>query len=107
MKRALLLGSLVALAACVAEASELDLSKPVYLGKDKVICSELQALSAYIDGQQAAGEAEGHRRVADLFVHPRGECLRVWKRERMDVLAKEVAPQRLVDIKWSGFSLKR
>ena len=51
-----------------ARRSSVDLSKPVYLAKDAVECGTLAAAFTYSRGQQAGGEAQGHRAVADLFV---------------------------------------
>jgi hypothetical protein len=73
-------------AATVTPKQPLDVTKPVYLAKDAVECSVLAALFTYSHGQQAGGEAEGHRAVADLFVHPTESCYRVAKRERVRVL---------------------
>ena len=79
-------------------ALSVDLARPVYLVKDAVECSEVTMLGTYMDGQQAGGEAEGHRRVQDLFVHPRYGCVRAIGRERVHVLDKTVSIDKFVNI---------
>ena len=59
-----------------ARPPTLDLTKPVYLAKDAVECGIINVTGTYGDGQQAGGEAEGHRAVANLFVHPKDGCYR-------------------------------
>jgi hypothetical protein len=72
----------------------------VYVQKDAVICPEITLLGAYMDGHRAGGEAEGHRAVRDLFVHPRGDCVRTIGRDRVHVLDEAVSPNKLVKIRW-------
>jgi hypothetical protein len=79
-------------------APTIDLARPVYLAKDAVECSEVTILGTYMDGQQAGGEAEGHRRVRDLFVHPKHGCARTIGRERIHVLDKTISADKFVDI---------
>jgi hypothetical protein len=77
-----------------------DVARQAYLAKDAVICSEMALLGAYLDGHRAGGEAAGHRAVADLFAHPRGECLRTLGRDRVRVLDATVSANKLVKIEW-------
>ena len=74
----------------------LDLAKPVYLAKDAVECSRIGILSAYLEGEQAGGEAAGHRAVDNLFVRPREGCLRILSRHKVRVIDTEVSMRRLV-----------
>ena len=80
------------------QAPSVDLVRPVYLTKDAVECSDVTMLGTYMDGQQAGGEAEGHRRVRDLFVHPRYGCVRAIGRERVHVLDKTISVDKFVNI---------
>ena len=79
----------------------LDLTKTVYIAKDVVICPELTLMDAYVDAHRAGGEAGGHRAVANLFVHPRADCTRTFKRDRVRVLDKTASPEKLVKIEWN------
>ena len=83
----------------VTQKPPLDLTKPVYLAKDAVECSVLAALFTYSHGQQAGGESEGHRAVADLFVHPTESCYRVTKRERVRVVDATIGDHAYVTTK--------
>jgi len=80
------------------EKPRLDIAKPVYLAKDAVACPQLTLGIHYANGQQAGGEAEGHRVVADLFDHPHDGCWRVTKRTRVRVLDAAISDAKLVDI---------
>ena len=82
-----------------ARPPTLDLAKSVYLIKDAVECSILAAAFTYSRGQQAGGESEGHRAVANLFVHPTEDCYRVTKRERVRVLDATISDHAYVKTK--------
>ena len=82
----------------VARQRTLDLSKPVYLAKDAVECGIINAMGTYMDGQQAGGEANGHRAVADLFVHPHDGCVRAISRKRVHVFDATVSGDKLVTV---------
>ena len=77
----------------------IDITKPVFLAKDAVECSILAATFTYSRGQQAGGESEGHRAVANLFVHPTEDCYRVTKRERVRVLDAAIGDHAYVKTK--------
>jgi hypothetical protein len=79
--------------------SIVDLSKPVYLAKDAVECSTLAAAFTYSRGQQAGGEAQGRRAVANLFVHPTDDCYRTPRRERVRVLDATIGDHAYVKTK--------
>ena len=80
----------------------LDLTKPVYIAKDAVLCEDAAVIDAYLSGHHAGGEAEGHRRVTDLFVHPPYDCARTISRDLVRVLDKTVSDDKLVNIEWPG-----
>jgi hypothetical protein len=82
----------------VARPPSLDLDKPVYLAKDAVECGIINAMGTYVDGQQAGGEAEGHRAVANLFVHPKDGCVRAFSRKRVHVFDATVSGDKLVTV---------
>ena len=82
-----------------ARKPTVDMTKPVYLAKDAVECSILAAAFTYSRGQQAGGETEGHRAVANLFVHPTDDCYRVTKRERVRVLDATIGDHAYVKTK--------
>jgi hypothetical protein len=75
-----------------------DINRPVYLAKDAVECGTINVMGTYMDGQQAGGEAQGHRAVADLFVHPKDGCVRSIRRERVRVLDAAVSTDKLVTV---------
>jgi hypothetical protein len=81
-----------------ARPPTLDLAKPVYLAKDTVECGIINVTGTYMDGQQAGGEAEGHRAVANLFVHPRDGCVRAFSRKRVHVFDATVSGDKLVTV---------
>ena len=83
----------------IARAQSLDLTKPVYLAKDAVECGIINVMGTYLDGQRAGGEAEGHRAIADLFLHPKDGCVRAIQRERVHVLDAIVSADKLVTVK--------
>jgi hypothetical protein len=78
----------------------LDPLKPVYLREETMICPEIMIMGAYLDGHRAGGEAAGHRAVADLFIHPRGDCIRTIGRDRVRVL--ELSPGKLAKIEYEA-----
>lgn len=83
----------------VTSKASVDLRKPVYLAKDAVECSVLAAAFTYSRGQQAGGETEGHRVVANLFVHPTDDCYRTPRRERVRVLDATIGDHAYVKTK--------
>lgn len=85
-------------AAGLARAGEIDLTKPVYLAKDAIECARIAVVSAYVDEQQAKGEAAGHRAAGDLFVHPKEGCLRAFSRKRVHVTDAKISSDELVTI---------
>jgi hypothetical protein len=98
MKTALLAVAVICLAGS-ANAQSIDLSKPVYLAKDAVECGETTPLGAYIGGHREGGEAAGHAAVADLFVHPKGDCSRTIHRERVRIVDATVSDKSLVTVR--------
>jgi hypothetical protein len=73
--------------ASLAASQDLGLAKPVYLAEDAVACPEMTVAFAYFAGQQRGGKSEGERAVAELFRHPAGDCLRMIKRQQVQVLS--------------------
>jgi hypothetical protein len=55
-------------------------------------------MGTYVDGQQAGGEAEGHRAVVNLFVHPKDGCVRAFSRKRVHVFDATVSGDKLVTV---------
>lgn len=95
------LGSLAPGPSVTSEARRwtIDITKPIYLTKDSAECSVLAAAFTYSRGQQSGGETEGHRAVANLFVHPTDGCYRVTKRERVRVLDAAIGDHAYVKTK--------
>ena len=77
----------------------IDLSRPVFIKKDRVICPWYGLLDAYLSGQQYGGESEGHRRIAELFVRPAHDCWRTFDRRQVTVLDDSISPDKLVDVR--------
>ena len=78
----------------------LDPSRPVWVRKGSVVCPAYAVTDAFLAGQKAAGEAEGHSRVARLFINPSGTaCYRTLGIERVEVTDPHPFGEHLIQVR--------
>jgi hypothetical protein len=82
---------------------ELDVSKPIFVAKGRVLCIDTAVVDAFLDGQLKGGERAGNEAILDLFLFPkRTGCIRTMERERVYLGEEPVSPGKLVKVRYSS-----